>query len=99
MADLLGKHEETIKRWIRSGKFPNAYRKSDKEGWRVIETNLMKLNKVIPVSEVEQKSIIKSEVDETEIVKLAYQTVTLTLPSDEMLSILMGSSKKQYLKI
>jgi len=40
----LGKHEETIKRWIRSGKFPNAYRNSDKEGWRVIESDLLKLN-------------------------------------------------------
>ncbi|MGE8037743.1 helix-turn-helix domain-containing protein [Lysinibacillus sp. NPDC093692] len=46
VADLLGKHEETIKRWIRSGKFPNAYRNSDKEGWRVIESDLLKLNKV-----------------------------------------------------
>ncbi|MFE3572939.1 helix-turn-helix domain-containing protein [Lysinibacillus sp. NPDC059133] len=26
VADLLGKHEETIKRWIRSGKFPNENR-------------------------------------------------------------------------
>ncbi|MGA3601639.1 hypothetical protein ACPCXA_16175 [Lysinibacillus agricola] len=43
---------------------------------------------MIPVNEVEQKSIIKSEVAETELVKLAYQTVTLTLPSDELLLIL-----------
>ncbi|MGE7998906.1 helix-turn-helix domain-containing protein [Lysinibacillus sp. NPDC093190] len=78
VADLLGKHEETIKRWIRSGKFPNAYRNSDKEGWRVIESDLLKL-KVIPVNGVEQKSIIKPEVDETELVKLAYQAVTLPL--------------------
>lgn len=52
MAELLGKHEETIKRWIRSGKFPNAYRNGDKEGWRVIESDLLKLNKMRPVSEV-----------------------------------------------
>ncbi|AVK96795.1 helix-turn-helix domain-containing protein [Lysinibacillus sphaericus] len=50
VADLLDKHEETIKRWIRSGKFPNAYRNSDKE--------LM-----IPVSEFEQKGTIKPEVN------------------------------------
>jgi len=37
VANLLVNHKETIKRWIQSGKFPNAYRNSDKEGWRVIE--------------------------------------------------------------
>ncbi|WP_425492692.1 hypothetical protein [Lysinibacillus agricola] len=40
MADLLDKHEETIKCWIRSGKSPKAYRNSDKEGWRVIESGV-----------------------------------------------------------
>lgn len=34
VAKLVGKHEETIKRWIRSGKLPHSYRNSDKEGWR-----------------------------------------------------------------
>ncbi|TKI49083.1 helix-turn-helix domain-containing protein [Lysinibacillus varians] len=63
VADLFDNHEETIKRWIRSGKFPNAYRNSDKEGWRVIESDLLKLNKMIPVSEFEQKGTIKSEVN------------------------------------
>lgn len=24
VADLVGKHEETVKRWIRSGKLPNS---------------------------------------------------------------------------
>ncbi|MFJ7979059.1 hypothetical protein ACIQ1D_01940 [Lysinibacillus xylanilyticus] len=98
MADLLGKHEETIKRWIRSDKFPNAYRNSDKEGWGVIESDLLKLNKVFPVSGGEQKSIIKP-VDETELAKLAYQTFTLTLPSDEMLSILSVVGIKRTLEI
>lgn len=32
LSSLLGKHEETIKRWIRSRKLPNSYRNSDKEG-------------------------------------------------------------------
>ncbi|WP_223308700.1 helix-turn-helix domain-containing protein [Bacillus thuringiensis] len=31
MAIALGKHEKTIKRWLRSGKFPNAFRNSDDE--------------------------------------------------------------------
>ena len=99
VADLLGKHEETIKRWIRAGKFPNAYRNSDKEGWRIIESDLLKLNKVIPVGEVEHRVDIKPEVNETELVKLAYQAVTLTSPSDEMLSILSVLGVKRTLEI
>lgn len=43
MANLLGKHEETIKRWIRSGKFPNAYRNNDKEG-KDIHKNTIRIN-------------------------------------------------------
>ena len=43
VAEIVGKHEETIKRWIRSGKFPNSYRNSDKEGWRILETDLIHL--------------------------------------------------------
>lgn len=48
VADILGKHEETIKRWIRSGKFPNSYRNSDKEGWRIVESDLLELINVVP---------------------------------------------------
>ena len=59
----------------------------------------MKLNKLIPVSEVEQKGTIKPEVDETELVKLAYQAVTLTFPTDEMLSILSVVGIKRTLEI
>lgn len=32
VSSLLNKHEETIKRWLRANKFPNAHCKSDKEG-------------------------------------------------------------------
>ncbi|ENQ3079348.1 helix-turn-helix domain-containing protein [Bacillus sp. WLY-B-L8] len=30
VASLLKKHEETIKRWLRAYKFPNAFCKTDK---------------------------------------------------------------------
>ena len=99
VAELLGKHEETIKRWIRSGKFPNSYRNSDKEGWRIIECDLLKLNNVLPSSKIEQPREIKSDVDETELVKLAYQAVTLTSPTDEILSILSVVGIKRTLEI
>ncbi|MGE7110129.1 helix-turn-helix domain-containing protein [Lysinibacillus sp. NPDC047702] len=48
VAELLSKHEETIKRWIRTRKFPNSYRNSDKEGWRILESDLLKLEYYYP---------------------------------------------------
>ncbi|WP_257143364.1 helix-turn-helix domain-containing protein [Bacillus cereus] len=41
LALTLQKHEETIKRWLRSGKFPNAFCNSDKKGWRIPESDLV----------------------------------------------------------
>jgi excisionase family DNA binding protein len=100
VSELLGKHEETIKRWIRSGKFPNSYRNSDKEGWRIIESDLLKLNNVVPIQKVEQsEEDLISDTYETELVKLAYQAVTLTYPTDEILSILSVSGIKRTLEI
>ena len=100
VSELLGKHEETIKRWIRSGKFPNSYRNSDKEGWRIIESDLLKLNNVVPINKTEQQNgDIKSDVDEMELVKLAYQVVTFTSPTDEILSILSVVGIKRTLEI
>lgn len=32
VAEILGKHKETIKRWLRSAESPNLFRNSDKEG-------------------------------------------------------------------
>ena len=98
VADLLGKHEETIKRWIRAGKFPNSYRNSDKEGWRLLETDLLKLNDVIPINQTEQQEE-KMNSNETELVKLAYEAVTLTSPTNEILSILSVVGIKRTLEI
>lgn len=99
IADLLGKHEETIKRWIRAGKLPNSYRNSDKEGWRILESDLLKLKNVIPINITEQEDDMKSVSVETELVKLAYQAVTLTSPTDEILSILSVVGIKRTLEI
>ncbi|KQL53009.1 hypothetical protein AN964_05440 [Heyndrickxia shackletonii] len=100
VADLLDKHEETIKRWIRSGKLPNSYRNSDKEGWRIIESDLLNLNKTIPVNKHElENDDVKLEVDESELVKLAYQAVTLTSPTDEILFVLSVVGIKRTLEI
>lgn len=100
MSEFLGKHEETIKRWIRSGKFPNAYRNSDKEGWRIFESDLLELNKFLPNRKTEQQvEKIESDANETELVRLAYQAVTLTTPTNEILSILSILGIKRTLEI
>jgi hypothetical protein len=52
VATLIGKHEETIKCWIRSGKLPNSFRNSDKEGWIIPESELLNLNNGIQVIKV-----------------------------------------------
>ena len=101
VAELLSKHEETIKRWIRTGKLPNSYRNSDKEGWRILESDLLKLNPIIPNNKTEQlkDELNFSEPDETKLVKLAYEAVTLTSPTDEILSILSVVGIKRTLEI
>ncbi|MGG3527745.1 helix-turn-helix domain-containing protein [Bacillus pseudomycoides] len=67
MATALGKHEETIKRWLRSGKFPNAFRNSDKQGWKIPESDFVHIKKEIGfVKEDSQKSppVAQQEVEE-----------------------------------
>lgn len=100
VAELVGKHEETVKRWIRSGKLPNSYRNSDKEGWGILESDLINLNRIIPAKETEQQdNENKLDANETELVKLAYQAVTLTSPTDEILYILSVVGIKRTLEI
>lgn len=100
VSELLGKHEETIKRWIRSGKFPNSYSNSDKEGWRIVESDLLELTKGLPIPKPEQPvEKMKSDFNETELVRMAYQTVTLPTPTDEILSILSVVGIKRTLEI
>ena len=45
LALALQKHEETIKRWLRSGKFPNAFRNSDKKDGEFLKATLYISNK------------------------------------------------------
>jgi len=89
VAQLVGKHEETIKRWIRAGKFPHAYRNSDKEGWRIPESDLPQLGTLVTAQEYKQFQEEKqTDTQESTLVKLAYEAVTLTSPTEEMLNIL-----------
>ncbi|MED3729003.1 helix-turn-helix domain-containing protein [Priestia filamentosa] len=89
VAQLVGKHEETVKRWIRTGKFPNAYRNSDKEGWRIPEGDLLQLGTLITAQEYKKIQGEKQlDVQDSILVKLAYEAITLTSPTEEMLNIL-----------
>jgi excisionase family DNA binding protein len=108
VAELLGKHEETIKRWIRAGKLPNSYRNSDKEGWRIAESDLLNLNHPpvsndVPEQVNEEKEIQLAveqvEGDEQELVRLAYEAVTLTSPTDQMVQTLAYVGIKRTLEI
>ncbi|WP_191706130.1 helix-turn-helix domain-containing protein [Ureibacillus galli] len=102
VAKLFGKHEETIKRWLRSGEFPNAYIRSDKEGWKIPEEDLMISNlwgSKIPLTLLPNKQIKQITYDEKELINLAYQAVTLTVPTNEVLQILTSIGIKRTLEI
>lgn len=101
VSSLIGKHEETIKRWIRSGKLPNSYRNSDKEGWRILESDLLHITEIVPTKEEpHQESHIKSfENEEATLIKLAYEAVTLTSPTKEIHSVLSIVGIKRTLEI
>ena len=101
VSSLIGKHEETIKRWIRSGKLPNSYRTSDKEGWRILESDLLHITEIVPTKEEpHQESHIKSfENEEATLIKLAYEAVTLTSPTKEIHSVLSIVGIKRTLEI
>lgn len=94
LAQHLGKSKETIKRWLRSGKFPNAYLKSDKEGWRIPKQDLVDV--AIPNALVQ---IIKNEHDNKSLIKLAYEAVSLETPHEETLNMLTYVGMKRTLDI
>ncbi|MBG9617626.1 helix-turn-helix domain-containing protein [Bacillus cereus] len=102
MATALGKHEETIKRWLRSGKFPNAFRNSDKEGWKIPVDDLVHIKQgtgFVKEDSQQSQQVVQQEFEELELVKLAYETVTLTSPTEELLNLLFVVGIKRTLEI
>lgn len=93
--------EETIRRWVRSGKIPNAVKDSDKIGWKIPEIELsmigninnQKLQVCLPSKHFHQLQ------DEMELITLAYQAVTMTFPSEEILNELSNAGIKRTLEI
>jgi hypothetical protein len=104
VAERMSRSEETIKRWLRSGKFPNAFKASDKEGWRVPESDLMNRQAITgpqpeqtSLSPTQQRS--RSDDDELDLIILAYQAVTLATPTDELLILFTTIGLKRTLEL
>jgi hypothetical protein len=97
MAQHFGKNEETIKRWIRSGKFPGAHKNSDKEGWKIPLKDLVSLANPLLLQSLDAAKPTNS--NEHEWVKLAYEAVLLSSPSEEMVSILSFIGIKRTLEV
>lgn len=104
VAERLSKSEETIKRWLRSGKFPNAFKVSDKEGWRIPESDFLNEQATSP-SQPEQTSLFThqqrshSDDNEQDLIILAYQAVTLTTPTDELQELLTSIGLRRSLQL
>lgn len=106
VSERLQKSEETIKRWIRSGRFPNAFKENDKQGWRIPEEDvqtLITVNQKLPIKEskpLEQKPIHPTHDEHSkELVLLAYQAVTMTSPTESMINLLSHIGIKRTLEI
>ncbi|MDA2033017.1 helix-turn-helix domain-containing protein [Bacillus cereus group sp. Bcc02] len=98
----LKKHEETIKRWLRSGKFPNAFRNSDKEGWRIPAGDVEYIKqepRFVKGDSQQSQQVVREEIAELELVKLAYEAITLTSPTQEILTLLSVVGIKRTLEI
>lgn len=108
-AQKVGKSEETIKRWIRSGKIKDAYKKSDKEGWFLNQEELFTfrppLNNMespignLPSKEETTHHVQPPEDELEEMINLAYQIATLTSPSQEILHVLKSTGIKRTLEL
>lgn len=112
VASRLGKSEETIKRWLRSGEqFPNAFKNSDVQGWRIPENDLTYMNfKQAPLVQspvITQSSFVPSTNDipqeinqhNRDLVTLAYKAVTLTSPTEDMVALLSHVGIQRCLEI
>lgn len=104
VAERLSKSEETIKRWLRSGKFPNAYKVSDKEGWRIPESDVLNGQGISP-PQPELTSLFTpqqrshSDKNELDLIILAYEAVTLTTPTDELLELFTSVELRRTLEL
>lgn len=102
VAEITGKSPETIKRWIREDNmFPNAYKENDKKGWRIPESDLEQIHfrycnkkNLIPHYDGDFAKPSFNKIEEfssegvKEVVILAFQAVTMTTPTKEVIDTL-----------
>lgn len=106
VAEITQKSEETVKRWLRAGKFPNAYKSTDKEGWRIPQSDVQSLfitnnNKSLIRENLKENQVIPTPQNDEikELVSLAYQAVTMSNPSEYIIDILEQTGLKRTLEI
>ncbi|WP_411740098.1 helix-turn-helix domain-containing protein [Peribacillus sp. S4] len=105
VASRLGKSGETIRRWLRTGKqFPNAFKNSDVQGWRVPENDLTYMNfKQAPPQSpsVPSTNVIHHENNQhnRDLVILAFKAVALTSPSEDMVALLSHVGIQRILEV
>lgn len=90
-AEYLNKSEETIRRYLRKGNFPNAKKESDTQGWRIPLGDLKTINAKQTSTNFPSPKAYPQDTNQekvSEMVALAYKAVTLTDPSEEMVGIL-----------
>ncbi|MFJ7817396.1 helix-turn-helix transcriptional regulator [Bacillus toyonensis] len=100
VAALLGyKNEETIKRKLKDGLFPNAFQNSRKEGWKIPASDVATLaGSSLKKVQRENKSSF-TDYNKFELVKLAYQIATLTSPPEGVRKALTSLPLEHALKI
>lgn len=100
VASLLGyKNEETIKRKIKDGMFPNAYQNSRKEGWKIPASDVTALTNSSSRSVQSKSETLSNDYNKSELVKLAYQVATLTSPTKEVHEVLTSLPLERALEI
>ncbi|AJA23068.1 TPA: helix-turn-helix transcriptional regulator [Bacillus thuringiensis] len=99
VAALLGyKNEETIKRKLKDGLFPNAFQNSRKEGWKIPASDVATLAGS-SLKKIQSKKSSSTDYNKFELVKLAYQIATLTSPPEGVHKALTSLPLEQALKI
>lgn len=90
-AEYLKKSEETIRRYLRKGDFPNAKKESDTQGWQIPIEDLKTIIAKQTSTSFQSPKVYPQDTNQekvSEMVALAYKAVTLTDPTEEMIGLL-----------
>lgn len=101
LAVKLEKNPETIKRWIKNGKFPNAKKENDRNGWLIPLSDLelfQQFNGSVPLN-VNNQINSDNALELDELVILAYEAVILSHPPDEVIELLARAGIKRTLQV